>query len=80
MLIDLLSNHELRRWIRTCYRFYKVEMTSSEVLGLLRWFLYHEDVKRWSLDTLGGKIAVRKCANGGARDRPHIAPCVKFQE
>ena len=46
MLMDLLSNHKLRRWIRTCYRLYKVEMTASEVLGLLRWLLRHEDVKR----------------------------------
>lgn len=52
MLKDLLSNHKLRRWIRTCYRVHKVEMTSSEVLGLLRWVLNHGDVKRWSLDSL----------------------------
>ena len=54
MLVDLLSNHKLRRWIRTCYRLYKVEMTVSEVLGLLRRFLRHghEDMKRLSLDTL----------------------------
>ena len=44
MLMDLLSNHKLRHWIRTCYRSCKVEMSASEVLGLLRWFLRHEDV------------------------------------
>ena len=52
MPVDLLSNRKLCRRIRTCYRVFKVEMTASEVPGFLRRFLRHEDVKRWSLDTL----------------------------
>ena len=52
MLMDFLSNLKLCHQIRTCYRLYKVEMTASEVLGLLRWIFWHEDVKQWSLDTL----------------------------
>ena len=52
MPVDLLSNSKLCRRIRTCYRVFKVEMTASELLGLLGQFLRHEDVKRWSLDTL----------------------------
>jgi len=69
MLMDLLSNHKLRRWIRTCYRLYKVEMTASEVLGLLRRFLRHEDVKGWSLDTpeeWGKDSSAEVCKSGCA--------------
>jgi len=91
MLVDLLSNHKLRRWIRTCYRLYKVKMTASEVLGLLRRFLRHEGVKRWSLDTLeeGGKessaeVCKLGCAGWAAlrvgRFKYDIVPCVKIRE
>ena len=66
MLMDLLSNHKLRHWIRTCYRLCEVEMTTSEVLGLLRWFLWHEDVSLDTLEEWGKDSSAEVCKSGCA--------------